>query len=182
MQCLCVDFLNVDQLHDLHARCLATANQHNSKLIVEYPSDFFQVKLSYVYTKDEVKLVLHIPTVPTDTLLWLMRYWWFPIPLCQDDLSTGIIPRLDCNVLTISNGKEKTFFVSKVFWPYGMLTAQLHLPLWPSWSVGSIRRRFVHWSSLLAASGCRSNALPYGSGKTNWGLSAVVWKLFRHSE
>ena len=42
MRRLSVDFLNVDQLHNLHARCLATSNQHNSKLIIEYPSDFFQ--------------------------------------------------------------------------------------------------------------------------------------------
>ena len=69
MRRLSVDFLNVDQLHDLHARCLNTTNQHNSKLIFEYPSDFFQVKLSYVYTKDDVVLVLHVPMVPTDALL-----------------------------------------------------------------------------------------------------------------
>ena len=69
MRRLSVDFLNVDQLHDLHARCLATANQHNSNLIIEYPSDFFQVQLSFVYTKDDVVLMLHVPTVPTDALL-----------------------------------------------------------------------------------------------------------------
>ena len=74
MQRLSVDFLNVDQLHDLHTRCLNTANLHNSKLIVEYPSDFFQVQLSYVYTKDDVVLVLHVSMVPTDALLQLMRY------------------------------------------------------------------------------------------------------------
>ena len=74
MRRLSVDFLNMDQLHDLHTRCLNTANLHNSKLIVEYPSDFFQVQLSYVYTKDDVVLVLHVPMVPTDALLQLMRY------------------------------------------------------------------------------------------------------------
>ena len=74
MRRLSVDFLNVDQLHDLHARCLNTANQHNSKLIIEYPLDFFQVELSYIYTKDDVVLVLHVPMVPTDALLRLMRY------------------------------------------------------------------------------------------------------------
>ena len=104
---LSVDFLTVDQLQDLHAKCLTTATQHNSKLIVEYPSDFFQVELSYVYTKDDVVLVLHVPMVPTDALLRLMRYRSFPIPLRQDDLSTGIIPRLDRDVLAISNGKER---------------------------------------------------------------------------
>ena len=56
MQRLSVDFLNMDllnvnQLHDLHARCLNTANQHNSKLIIEYALDFFQVELSNVNTK-----------------------------------------------------------------------------------------------------------------------------------
>ena len=69
MRRLSVDFLNVDQLHDLQARCLATANQHNLKLIVEYPLDFFQVELSYVYTEDDEVLMLHIPIVPTDALL-----------------------------------------------------------------------------------------------------------------
>ena len=62
---LSVDFLTVDQFQDLHAKCLTTATQHNSTLIVEYPSDFFQVELSYVYTKDDVVLVLHVPMVPT---------------------------------------------------------------------------------------------------------------------
>ena len=47
---------------------------YDSKLIIEYPSDFFQVELSYVYTKDDVVLVLHVPMVPTDTLLQLMHY------------------------------------------------------------------------------------------------------------
>ena len=55
--------------------------QHNWKLIIEYPSDFFQVELSYVYTKDDVELVLHIPMVPTDAILQLMRYQSIPIPL-----------------------------------------------------------------------------------------------------
>ena len=36
-----------------------------------------------------------------------MRYRSFPIPLRHDDLSTGIIPRLDRDVLAISNGKER---------------------------------------------------------------------------
>ena len=69
MRCLSVDFLNVEQLHDLLTQCLATAKMYNSKLIIEYPLDFFQVELSYVYTKDDVVLVLHIPMVPTDALL-----------------------------------------------------------------------------------------------------------------
>ena len=69
MRRLSVDFINVDQLHDLQARCLATANQHNLKLIIEYPMDFFQVELSYIYTKDNIVLVLHVPMVPTDALL-----------------------------------------------------------------------------------------------------------------
>ena len=45
--------------------------------------------------------------VPTDALLRLMRYRLFLIPLRQDDLSTGIIPRLDHDVLAISNQKER---------------------------------------------------------------------------
>ena len=74
MRWLSVDFLYVDQLHDLHAQCLVTAKMYDSKLIVEYPLDFFQIELSYIYTKDDIVLVLHIPMVPTDALLQLMRY------------------------------------------------------------------------------------------------------------
>ena len=103
MRRLCVDFLNVNQLHDLHAWSLATAKLYDSQLIVEYPSDFFHVELSYVYTKDDVVLVLHLPMVPKNDLLWLMCYWSFPIP---DDYTAGLIPRLDLDVLTISNGNE----------------------------------------------------------------------------
>ena len=54
MRCLSVDFLNVDQLHDLHTQCLATAKMYDSKLIIGYPLHFFQVELSYIYSKDDV--------------------------------------------------------------------------------------------------------------------------------
>ena len=52
MRRLSVDFLIMDQLHELHAQCLATVKFHMSWLIVKYPSDLFEVELSYVYTKD----------------------------------------------------------------------------------------------------------------------------------
>ena len=107
MRWLSVDFLYVDQLHDLHAQCLVTAKMYDSKLIVEYPLDFFQIELSYIYTKDDIVLVLHIPMVPTDALLQLMRYWSFLIPLQKDDFTNRLLPRLDHVVLTISNSKEQ---------------------------------------------------------------------------
>ena len=58
MRSLSVDFVNMDQLQDLHTQCLATAKLYDSHLIVKYPSDFFQVELSYPYIKDNLVLVL----------------------------------------------------------------------------------------------------------------------------
>ena len=134
MWCLSVDFLNVDQLHNLHGRCLATANQHNLKLIVEYPLDFFQVELSYVYTEDDEVLMLHIPIVPTDALLWLMRYWLFPISLPRRPLNQNH-PKIGPWLSRHLQWKRKTFFGSQVFWPHGMPSTELHLPLWLTWSI-----------------------------------------------
>ena len=48
MRCLSVDFLNVEQLHDLLTQCLATAKMYNSKLIIVYPQTSF--KLNYPMT------------------------------------------------------------------------------------------------------------------------------------
>ena len=74
MNGLSVDFLNMDQLHNLHSQCLATAKLYDSQLILEYPLENFQFELSYVYTNDNGVLLLHIPMAPQDALLWLMSY------------------------------------------------------------------------------------------------------------
>ena len=36
-----------------------------------------------------------------------MHYWSFPIPLWKEDFTSGIIPRLDLNILSISKDKER---------------------------------------------------------------------------
>jgi len=66
---LAIDFLTPDQLNRLYSKLIITAQEHSDNLVSENPSDLFQMELSYIYDKDDITLILHVPMVPKDMLL-----------------------------------------------------------------------------------------------------------------
>ena len=98
---LSIDFLSPKQLTALFTTLSEYAANHAKRLLVEHPSDLLQCELSYFFTGADVVLLLHVPMAPAAAVLRLMRYRPFPIPL---DDSTGLMPRLDRDVLAISEG------------------------------------------------------------------------------
>ena len=181
MAWLSVDFLSVDQLHDLNAWCLATAKMYNSKLIIVYPQTSF--KLNYPMT---------IPrTMYSTRAARTYGTYWYPSTIDANinrfqflfAIMTSLLDLFqDWIVMFSPSLTEKKDF----HWKWSFLILWNANSSTPSTSVtfmvGSICWRFVHWCSLLAVLGRCSNALPDGSGTTNWGHSTSVWKQFCYSE
>jgi hypothetical protein len=66
---LSVDLLDSKQLHNIFDTAAKQANAHNYQLMLEHPSDLFQIETSYVHNGQDVHLILHIPMEPPDSIL-----------------------------------------------------------------------------------------------------------------
>jgi hypothetical protein len=98
---LAVDFLPADQLPDLFRKLESQARAIDHKLIITQPSDLFQLELSYFYDGTRLQMLLHVPTVPKDSILRLLKLHPFPLPLNKN---YSIIPMVQDDLLAISAG------------------------------------------------------------------------------
>jgi hypothetical protein len=98
---LAVDFLPADQLPELFQRLEGQAQAIDHKLIIKQPSDLFQLELSYFYDGTRLQMLLHVPTVPKDSILRLLKLHPFPLPINRN---YSIIPMVQDDLLAISAG------------------------------------------------------------------------------
>ena len=98
---LAVDFLPADQLPDLFHKLQSQAQAIDHKLIIKQPSDLFQLELSYFYDGVRLQMLLHVPTVPKDSILRLLKLHPFPLPINKN---YSIIPMVQDDLLAISAG------------------------------------------------------------------------------
>jgi hypothetical protein len=98
---LAVDFLPAEQLPDLFSKLQKQAQAMDHKLIITQPSDLFQLELSYFYDGARLQMLLHVPTVPKDSILRLLKLHPFPLPLNKN---YSIIPMVQNDLLAISAG------------------------------------------------------------------------------
>jgi hypothetical protein len=98
---LAVDFLPADQLPELFKKLEKQAHEIDHKLIITQPSDLFQLELSYFYDGVRLQMLLHVPTVPKDSILRLLKLHPFPLPLNKN---YSIIPMVQDDLLAISAG------------------------------------------------------------------------------
>jgi hypothetical protein len=66
---LSVDLLDSKQLCHIFDTAAKQANAHNYQLMLEHPSDLFQIETSYIHNGQDVNLILHVPMVPPDFIL-----------------------------------------------------------------------------------------------------------------
>jgi hypothetical protein len=98
---LAIDFLPAEHLPALYERLETQAKNMEHKLITRKPSDLFQLELSYFFDGDNVQLLLHVPAVPHDTILRLLKLHPFPLPLNKN---YSVIPLVQDDLLAISSG------------------------------------------------------------------------------
>jgi len=98
---LAIDFLPVEYLPRLYEQLETQAKAINHKLLTKQQSDLFQLELSYFYDGTNMQLLLHVPTVPVDSILRLLKLHPFPLPLNKN---YSVIPRAQDDLLAISSG------------------------------------------------------------------------------
>ena len=104
---LAMNFLEPASLTKLYNRLLDQAKAANYKLMLEHHSDLFQLETSYFSDGENVHLLVHVPMIPSDTLMRLFRLHPFPLPLDGDRV---LIPANDQDILAISltDNKKKS--------------------------------------------------------------------------
>ena len=98
---LAVDYLTPRDLHDLYNQIQDTADQSKYKLLTKFPSDLFQLELSYLFDEEDVTLIIHVPMVPEESLLKLYRLKPFPIPFSD---TLALLPKPSSALLALSQG------------------------------------------------------------------------------
>jgi hypothetical protein len=98
---LAIDFLPVEYLPRLYQQLEDQAKAINHKLLTKQQSDLFQLEMSYFYDGMNMQLLLHVPTVPIDSILRLLKLHPFPLPLNKN---YSVIPLAQDDLLAISSG------------------------------------------------------------------------------
>ena len=141
-----------EQLLALHNKCRSIAKANASSLITKHPTDLFEVELSYLFTNKDIIMIHHIPLVPDNAPLHLMRYWSFPIPTTTD-MTTGLAsigPRHPCHL----KWKRPTLNGSENCRPHGVQTSELCLRVWSPLSLGNDLQTVMSCSSLPTTPRC----------------------------
>jgi len=101
---LAVDFLSAEQLNILFVKLNEQAVQNGCQLLINHRSDLFQLETSYFFDGADVHLLLHVPMVPTDSLLRLFKLHPFPLPLSGSHV---LVPAVKEDILAISSGFKR---------------------------------------------------------------------------
>ena len=97
---LAVDYLSPNLIKRLFPRLRTTAQELGCKLLAEFPSDLYQLDTSLLFDGQNAHLLIHIPMVPTQSLLRLFRLHPFPLPFFEGHF---LIPNVKNDVIAISN-------------------------------------------------------------------------------
>lgn len=98
---LAADFISPEKLPTLYKSIEDQAKANAQILITKQTSDLFQSELSYFYDGINVQLLLHVPSVPADSTLRLLKLHPFPLPLNKH---FSVIPLVTDDLLAISPG------------------------------------------------------------------------------
>jgi hypothetical protein len=101
---LSVNLLDSKQLRHIFDTTTRKAKTHQYQLIIRHPSDLFQIKTSYVHNGRDVKLILHVPMAPADSILQLFQLLPFPLPFTN---SLFLMPDPANQILAISAGVDR---------------------------------------------------------------------------
>jgi len=98
---LAIDYYDPETLRYLYETLETQAAESQYLLLTRFPSDLFQLELSYMYDGADLVLFLHVPMVPKESLLTLYRLKPFPIPFSE---TRALLPRPSSALLALSSG------------------------------------------------------------------------------
>jgi len=103
---LASEFLRPDVLEVTFADVSVAAAESHCKMVIENAADLALVEVSYLADKDGSVLIMHVPIVPANTLLRLLRLHPFPIPL--DHSNSSLLPEVNIDVIGLSDNGYST--------------------------------------------------------------------------
>ena len=74
------------------------------ELLIEQPSDLFQIEVSYFFDGEDISLLLHVPMAAPNSLLRLQRFLPFPLSFTNTHF---LLPRPPKNLFAISSGEPR---------------------------------------------------------------------------
>jgi hypothetical protein len=104
MHRMSVDLLSAEQLKKLFKKLTLVAQKMNNQLLIDKPSDLFQLETTYLADDKDIQLLIHVPSVPKEGLLDLFQLHPFPLPL---DGNHSLIPVVEDNVLALTSDYRK---------------------------------------------------------------------------
>ena len=107
---LAVDLFSAEKLFDIFEDLQSLATNYGFKLLTKLPSDRFQVKTSYVYDGTDLVLILHVPMVPANSLLRLLRLRPLLISFSK---TLALLPRPSTSLLALSQGSTRLMTSNK---------------------------------------------------------------------
>jgi len=96
--------LNATQLQHLFSSLQSKASRMGTQLLLEQPSDLFQIETSFAFDGTDVTLVVHVPMVDQRALLHLYRF--LPFPLSFSD-THSLTPRPRKALFAISSNEPR---------------------------------------------------------------------------
>ena len=98
---MAVDLLKASEVAALFLKLRKQCESAGQVLLVTQPSHLYQLETSYFYDGKTVHLLVHVPMVPKDSRLRLLKFHPFPIPLAEN---FTMIPDIDENILAVAPG------------------------------------------------------------------------------
>jgi len=103
---LASEFLRPQVLEQTFTDATKAASASGCQMVIESAADLSLVEVSYLADSDGSLLLLHIPIVPADTLLRLLRLIPFPLPLGNS--TSSLIPEANIDVIGLSDSGYST--------------------------------------------------------------------------
>ena len=101
---LSVDLLDGKQLRHIFDTTSRKAQALQYQLMIRHPSDLFQIETSYMHDGRDVKLLLHVPMAPAESVLRLFQLLPFPLPFTD---SHFLMPDPANQILALSSGVDR---------------------------------------------------------------------------
>ena len=101
---LAVDFLDASEIHQLFPTLREKAAAQQADLLITRPSDLYQIEMSYFFDGHSINLLLHVPIVPKDSLLTLVKLHPFPLPVTEE---YSLLPAIEDRLLALSSTAER---------------------------------------------------------------------------
>ena len=103
---LSVDYLTPALVKRLFNVMKTHASDMDCQLLIEQPSDLYQIETSLLFDGANAHLLLHVPMGTKDSLLRLYRLNPFPLPVFNTHF---LIPRVKLDILAISDSEDRRY-------------------------------------------------------------------------